>query len=115
MARLFDENALMDNVGGDVGFLAETVAMLESDGPTLMQQIRDAMAAGDAAAVGKAAHTLKGMVSNFCAPQAQAAALEVEKMGKAADLSAAPAAIETLAGLVDQLTAELVAFVKEKQ
>jgi two-component system, sensor histidine kinase and response regulator len=115
MASTFDENALLDNVGGDIEFLAETVGMLQSDGPTLLQQIRDALAAGDAATVGKAAHTLKGMVSNFCAPQAQAAALEVEKMGKAGDLSAAPTAVTTLATLVDGLTAELVAFIKEKQ
>jgi two-component system, sensor histidine kinase and response regulator len=115
MARMFDENALMDNVGGDIGFLAETLGMLESDGPALMGQLREALAAGDAPALGKTAHTLKGMVSNFCAPQTQAAALEVEKMGKGGDLSAAPAAVDTLARLVTSLTAELSAFVKEKQ
>lgn len=115
MARLFDENALLDNVGGDIEFLAETIGMLQADGPVLMQQIRDSLAAGDAATVGKTAHTLKGMVSNFCAAGVQAAALEVEKMGKAGDLSAAPAAVDALAPLVEALIAELTAFVEEKK
>jgi two-component system, sensor histidine kinase and response regulator len=115
MARIFDENALMDNIGGDVGFLVETIQMLETDGPVLMQQIRQALVASDAATVGKAAHALKGMVSNFCSPQAQAAALEVEKLGKSGDLSAAQAAVKTLAERVDTLTRELAEFAKEKQ
>jgi two-component system, sensor histidine kinase and response regulator len=115
MARLFDENALLDNVGCDIEFLAETVVMLQTDGPVLLQQLRDALAAGDAAVVGKTAHTLKGMISNFCAAGVQAAAIEVEKMGKAGDLSAAPAAIDALAPLVETLIAELTAFVQEKK
>jgi two-component system, sensor histidine kinase and response regulator len=115
MARVFNENELLDNLGGDVGFLAETVQMLETDGPTLMKQLQDALSAGDAAAVGKTAHTIKGMVSNFCSPVTQAAALEVEKMGKSGDLSNTPAAITVLADRVNALLLELRTFVKEKQ
>jgi two-component system, sensor histidine kinase and response regulator len=115
MATTFDENELFDNLGGDVGFLAETVQMLENDGPVLMKQLQDALSAGDAPAVGKTAHTIKGMVSNFCSPLTQSAALDVEKMGKAGDLSDTPAAIAILADRINALTVELRAFVKEKQ
>ena len=101
MAQTFDEQDLLDNVGNDLAFLAETVQMLETDGPSLMKQIHEALAAGDAQALGRAAHTLKGMVANFCSPQTQALALEVEKMGKNDDLSAAPGAVKALDGATE--------------
>ena len=50
MAKTFHEQELLDNIGDDVAFLAETVQMLETDGPALLKQIRDAVAAGDAPA-----------------------------------------------------------------
>lgn len=112
MAQTFDEAELLERVDNDREFLAETVEMLVSDGPALLAQIRAGVAAGDAAAVGKHAHTLKGMISNFCAPDAQACALEVERIGKGGDLGAAPAAVETLETRVRALTDELTAFAR---
>jgi protein-histidine pros-kinase len=111
MSRAFDERALLDRVDNDLEFLAETVGMLKTDGPALMAEVRRSLAAGDAAALGRAGHALKGMVSNFCAAEAQAGALEVERLGKAADLAAAGAVVERLAGEVDRLLGELEAFV----
>ena len=114
MANAFDERELLDRVDNDLGFLAETVEMLLSDGPLAMQQIRDALAGGDAPSLGRAAHALKGIVSNFCSPQTQAAALAVEQMGKSGDLSAAPEAVEALGPRLAALLNELAAFVKER-
>ena len=90
MAKTFNENELLDRVDNDLEFLAETVQILQCDGQCAMDQIREAIAAGDAPSVGRAAHALKGIVSNFCSPQTQASALAVEQMGKSGDLSAAP-------------------------
>ncbi|MFT3685685.1 MAG: Hpt domain-containing protein [Phycisphaerales bacterium] len=70
----FDEQELLGRVDNDVGFLGETVEMLATDGPSLLSQVRAAAAAGDAAGVGRHAHALKGMLSNFCAPAAHACA-----------------------------------------
>ncbi len=114
MADTFDEDKLMDRVNNDVEFLAETVQMLQCDGRSAMQQIRDALAAGDAPGLGRAAHALKGIVSNFCSPQTQASALQVEQMGKNGDLSAAPAAVTILEQRLRALLDELTAFVKER-
>jgi len=75
MSQLFDEKELLERVDGDVGFLADTVQMLESDGRSLMAQVKASIAAADAKAVGTGAHTLKGMISNFCAPTLQELAL----------------------------------------
>ncbi len=114
MPTTFDEQELLENVGNDMSFLAETVQMLETDGPPIMKQIHQAVAAGDAPALGRLGHALKGMVSNFCSPQTQARALEVEKAGKTGDLPAAEKAAKALDGQLESLLGELIAFVKEK-
>ena len=110
MAPVFDETELLERVDNDLAFLAETVQMLATDGRALMAEIRRAVAAGDAPAVGRAAHTLKGMISNFCSPAAQAARSSVEQVGKAATCrGAAPAVADagTRAGRADRRTGRL--------
>jgi len=111
MSQVFDDQELLERIDDDWDFLSETVQMLSSDGPKLIGQIRAATAAGDAAGVGRAAHSLKGMVANFCSPATQAAALEVETIGKSGDLSGAAGAVDVLAVRVDALIAALHDFV----
>jgi HPt (histidine-containing phosphotransfer) domain-containing protein len=111
MSQLFDEAELLDRVDQDWEFLGETVDMLAADAPALVQEIRRAMDAGDATAVGRAAHTLKGMVANFCAAAPHAAAFELERMGKAGDLSGAVTAMDTLESQLLTLTEQLQALV----
>ncbi len=41
---MFDEQALMDRVDGDLEFLDETIAMLDEDCPSLLDQIEAARA-----------------------------------------------------------------------
>ena len=110
MPQAFDDKELLDRIDNDWDFLAETAQMLESDGRALVEEIRRCVAAADAPAVGRAAHTLKGMVSNFCAPAAQAAALAVEKIGKAGDLSAAPDAVAGLQQNLETLITDVNEF-----
>lgn len=114
MARTFDENELLERVDNDVAFLAETIDMIVADGPALLEQVRAAHAAGDSAAVGRHAHALKGMISNFCAPGAHACAYDLEKLGKQGDLGGVPAALEKMNRELTDLTSELVGFVKAR-
>ena len=114
MPRAFDGPELLDRVDNDWEFLGETVRMLEADGPALLEELRRCADAGDAPSVGKAAHTLKGMVSNFCAPDAQAGALAVEQMGKSGDLSALRPALERLETRVRSLVADLNDFLEAR-
>src|SRR5689334_13367252 len=108
--QLFDEKELLDRVDNDWDFLADTVQMLQTDGRALMDEIRLAAATGDAAALGRAGHTIKGMLSNFCSPGTQATALEVERIGKAGDLVAAPAAVDALGARLEELISVLTEF-----
>jgi HPt (histidine-containing phosphotransfer) domain-containing protein len=111
VSRAFDEKELLERVDNDWDFLGETVRMLATDGPALLEEIRRAAASGDAAAVGCAAHTLKGMVCNFCSPATHASALAVEQMGKGGDVSAAPPALQVLEARLNGLIADLSDFV----
>ncbi len=114
MSQTFNEQELMERVDNDLSFLADTVQMLETDGRNLLAGIRSALAAGDAATVGRTAHTLKGMISNFCAAGAQALALEVEQAGKAGDCPAAAAAAGRLEPALERLMNELGAFIRAR-
>jgi HPt (histidine-containing phosphotransfer) domain-containing protein len=114
VATTFDEAALLERVDHDVEFLAETVRMLSVEGPPLVDGIREALAAGDAASMGRFAHTLKGMVSNFCAPQTHACAHEVEALGKNGNLSLAQPAVQALERQLHALTSELLLFIRAK-
>lgn len=114
MSRAFDENELLERVDNDLGFLADTVQMLESDGRALMQELKVALAAADPAAAGRTAHTLKGMISNFCAPDVQALALDAERAAKAGDCAAALIASDRLEPALEALIGDLANFVKER-
>jgi protein-histidine pros-kinase len=114
MAQRFNEQDLLERVDNDIGFLAETVEMLQSDGRSLVAGVKTAIAAADAPAVGRAAHTLKGMISNFCAAEVQALALEVERAGKAGDVAAAAQAAARLEPELEGLIGELAAFVQAR-
>jgi HPt (histidine-containing phosphotransfer) domain-containing protein len=111
MSRTFDERELLERVDNDWEFLGDTVRMLAEDAPGLLAGVRRAVEAGDGPGVGRAAHTLKGMISNFCAPDAQASALAVEQVGKGGNLVGAVAALHELEAHLNALVADLTDFV----
>lgn len=115
MPRAFDERELLERIDNDWEFLDETVQMLSADGPALVGEIREAAGRGDAPAVGRTAHALKGMVSNFCAPATHASALKVEQIGKAGDLSPVPALLDQLESQLSALIADLTDFLAKRQ
>jgi len=94
--QAIDVRALMDRLDGDWMLLEELVSLYLDDEPVLMKQIARAIAAGDAEALRRSAHTLKGSVGNFCAPAAQAAALALESAGRDRALGQASALLEQL-------------------
>ena len=114
MSDLFDKEALLDGVDGDIEFLDETIAMLNEDSDELLEQARAAVEAQDADALVKAAHALKGMIGNFCAPRAEAVAYQVEAIGRESRLEEAPAAVENLCNEVEGLRIALHAFLEEQ-
>ena len=88
----FDEEALMESVGGDKSMLAEVVQLCrDGDAPRLLADLGSSIFVGDTASAAKAAHGLKGMVGAFNAIDAWAQAKHLEtcaKEGKAEGLRA---------------------------
>ena len=107
MTEAFDRQELLDELDGDREFLEESLEILASDAPNLLQQIREALQRGDAEAVRVGAHTVKSMVGNFCAAPAFEAALNVETLGRGGDLAACTAGLVSLEAEVSRLQKEL--------
>lgn len=108
-AVAFDREAMLAELDGDEDLLAELVETMKGEAPKLLHEVRVAAAAADAALVARAAHTLKGAVSNFGARAAAEAALRLEQMGRAGDLSDLTAALGTLETEMAALVRELEA------
>jgi HPt (histidine-containing phosphotransfer) domain-containing protein len=114
MSDVFNEQELMDRVDDDVEFLEETIAMLDEDSPDLLEQIREAAASRDAAALVKPAHALKGMLTNFCAPLAEEAARELEMMGREDRLDDLDSAVAKVKQETERLRESLHQFLRMK-
>ncbi len=99
----FDLEAALDRCGGDSDLLRNMVQIFLQQSETLRVEIGAAVARGDAPALERTAHRLKGSIGNFSAPRAFAAAQRLEDLGRHGDLTHSPAAQadleKTLAGL----------------
>ena len=109
-----DLKRLLERVGGDTRALAEVARIFLADAPRRLKEIRRAVAQGDARALRAAAHALKGAVANFAAPAATEAALELQKIGDAAEMEEAPAALERLVTELKAVRRELRRLVQTK-
>ena len=103
----FAEGDLLARVGGSQALLQEVVELFLEDGPRLLNAIRAGLAAGDAAAVYKTAHTLKGSAGNFGAQHVIAVAQRLEARAREGDLPTAANVFATLEAEVDRLIGEL--------
>jgi HPt (histidine-containing phosphotransfer) domain-containing protein len=108
--EVFNQEELMERVDHDWDFLDETVQLLHSDGRRLMAEIKTAAASADAPAVSRSAHTLKGMLGNFCAPEAFNAARMVDAISTSGDFAAGPVAVAALELQLNRLIAALDEF-----
>jgi two-component system, sensor histidine kinase and response regulator len=105
--KIYDHAGSLHRMGDDPELFQEMVGLLRSDAPPLLDAIHEAHKAGDAARLQRAAHTLKGLASNFGAERAVAAAAEVERLAKANQSSGMPAAVIELEESLDELVAAL--------
>jgi HPt (histidine-containing phosphotransfer) domain-containing protein len=115
MAPAFNHDELMDRIDGDFEFLEESIEMLEEDARPLVEQIRAAVAARDASSLASSAHTLKGMLSNFCAETAEGTAGDLERRGRENRLEDVAPVVDALDQAITLLRAELKAFLGENR
>ncbi len=102
-----DVRGLMQRIGGAVPLLSEILGLFHDDAPRLMGDMRDALAAGDAGRLARAAHALKGMLGNLSAAPAHRAAARLEERARGGDLAAAAAAFSSLEAELKRLDAAI--------
>ncbi|MBN9518041.1 PAS domain S-box protein [bacterium] len=104
-----DRRGAVRQLGGDEELFAEIAALFLDDAPKVLVTLRDALAAGDAKVVQRAAHTLKGSAGCIGGALVAAAAAKAEAMGAAGRLDDAPAAVEAVAAELERLLSALAA------
>jgi two-component system, sensor histidine kinase and response regulator len=113
MAEIFDHEGSLHRMGGDHELFQEMVGLLLADAPLLLRALTSACESGDLAGAERAAHTLKGLASNFGGQRAVAAAAEVERLAKAKQAARLPAATRELQAALDELMAALATPARE--
>ncbi len=96
---------LRQTVGAD--FIPELIASFNEDAPKLIAEMREALGAGKADVLRRAAHTLKSNSMNFGAAQLAALAKDLEMMGKAGSLEGAAEKIARVEAEYKQVKAVL--------
>ncbi|MBK8167148.1 MAG: Hpt domain-containing protein [bacterium] len=76
----------MGNMDGDAELLQEIVTIFMQTGPTQLDTLANALAAGAIKDVAIQAHGMKGGASNFCARRFVASALKLELLAKSGTL-----------------------------
>lgn len=108
-----NQEELLDRIGHDKELLEEVLELFYSEYPSHIEKIRSAQQAQDADALAKAAHTLKGSISNFACPAAFDAARELELTGKNNNLDQTESAIQNTNEIVSQLRTILEQIIRE--
>ena len=104
----FDRRAVLKRLGDDEEILKEIAALFVAGSPEMLDQIRQSMEAGDVLRLEKAAHLMKGSVSNFGAEEAVQAALHLEVMARTGDLTRARQAFGDLEKAVQAVQTALM-------
>ena len=93
---VIDCQASLARLDNDREIFLEMVHFFWNDVPKLLQRLHASIEAGQPGELALAAHTLKGLVANFDANRAGAAASRLEQMGRQQDLMGAAAVCRTL-------------------
>jgi PAS domain S-box-containing protein len=102
----------LDIVGGDQQLLGELVGVFLREVPNWMEDLHQAVAAGNGAGIRVGAHRFKGALSQLGAQQAAALALRLEGMAREGNLDEAGNTWTALKAELDRLTQVLAPHVR---
>ena len=105
-----DRSGLLAAFGDDRALLDETIGVFLADAPAQIDALRAAVASGDAAAIARAAHALKGAVSLFSLGAPYTAARSLEAAARAGVPDRLPARVAAIERAVTRLTTGLAAL-----
>ncbi|MGO8704349.1 MAG: response regulator [Candidatus Brocadiia bacterium] len=108
-----DKNEVLGRVDGDIELLRELHGIFVAEYPKLLTKVREAMSERNGEALGKAAHTIKGMLANLGSKAAAEAALRLEKMPAGESLSGVEEAYTVLEKETERFSRALAALLEE--
>ena len=98
---------MLARLDGDLELAQQLAVIFVDEYPTMIQRLRDAVSGGSADDIRRAAHAIKGSISNFVDGGPTATAFELENMGRNVDLQNVGLVLERLereiVGLADCL------------
>jgi HPt (histidine-containing phosphotransfer) domain-containing protein len=98
-----DVPGALKRVGGDRELLAQIIDFVVEDSPQFISRIETALKANQYAEVERAAHSLKGLVSNLHCVAVQDKATEIEGLARIHNRDAIAAALEVLGDLTQKM------------
>lgn len=101
---------MLSRLDGDMELAIQLAAIFIDEYPRMLERLRRAVASGSAERVRRAAHALKGSVSNFVDGGPTATAFELETMGRNGQLDGTPAVLDRLEQEIAALTVCLQDF-----
>jgi CheY-like chemotaxis protein len=104
---LVDMDAVLKRCGGDPKFTATVIKRFQSNTQSEVARIEQALAAGDAATLARAAHSLKSMTAYMSANTAMALARKIELLARDQKLAEIPPLFQDLKKEVESTTAFL--------
>jgi PAS domain S-box-containing protein len=107
--RLVDWDKALAGTGGDGELLQEIVHLFLAECPRWLAEVRDALTRQDATQLRRAAHKLKGTLSQLGACPAAAVAQRLEELGRNGELAGAADVFAELEGVLDRLRPALAA------
>jgi two-component system sensor histidine kinase/response regulator len=111
-ARRWSSAATIEHFGGDESLVRELIGLFLNSCPRHLETLRTRSRENDLTALGRAAHALKGSLSNFTREAPTTTASELERLCRLGRRDAAAATIERLEVEVSQLVSEMKAFQK---
>ena len=111
---MFDIEAALDFHGGDEEFLKRMARMFLESCPKMISDIETAIGRGDAKALKRNTHVLKGTVGNFAAQGTAGIVQRLEAMGSSGELEGVGAVFSELEAEIGRLRQALAAIIEEK-
>jgi PAS domain S-box-containing protein len=114
-STMIDVEQLHHLVDGDTELLSEIIQAYLAEAPHLLQSLQAAGSQGDAVALARAAHKLKGALINLAVGEAAEIAKTIETAARQGDTVQAIALLPALEALLQQLPAYLQALLPESR
>jgi len=111
----FDLDGALERLGGDEGFLTEVGQLFVDCSPAMVNDIRVALARSDSNAAQRAAHNLKGSVSNFGALALVELLQKLEAAALARDFHTAKELFRSVETGIHDLTQILLSWIAGEQ